>query len=127
MKIHSLKRVILLAEILLTEALFLPNLREVQLHRRLAVEDEHHDGEFALVHVDRIHRAFVVLERTVHDDDQVSHLEVALELRLLLADATLDNAEFLRSDGDWDIAGAHETRDVRGVSDQVPGFETPRT
>ncbi|TSC58133.1 MAG: hypothetical protein Greene041662_810 [Candidatus Peregrinibacteria bacterium Greene0416_62] len=32
--------------------LLLPHLREVQLHRRLAIEDQYHHGELALVHVD---------------------------------------------------------------------------
>src|SRR3989338_652031 len=95
---------------------FFLHLGEIQFDRRLAVEDEHHHGELPLVYVYRVHRAFVVLEGAVDNDDKVADLEVALELRFLLAHPPLNDAEFLRGDGDGDVARSHEARDVRSIA-----------
>lgn len=100
--------------------LLLLRLCEIEFDRCFAVEDEDHDRDLSFVNIHRVDRSLVVLERSIDDDDEVTNLEVALELGFLLSDTAFDHAVLFGRNGDGDIARADESRDVWCVPDQVP-------
>ena len=57
-----------------------------------------------LDYIDRIDRTLVVLEWPIHDDDEITNLEVTLKLGCLLTHTSLYNTELFWGNRYWNIA-----------------------
>src|SRR3989344_208908 len=99
------------------------HLDRVELDGRLAAEHAHHDLDLALLEIDLLHLAIVILEGTVDDLYRFAYQEVNFEFRLLLAHAHHEIVDlFLRERRRRSAVRAHEAGHARRIPHHVPGI-----
>src|SRR3989344_2111147 len=99
------------------------HLDRVELDGRLAAGHAHHDLDIALLEIDLLHLAIVILEGTVDDLYRFAYPEVNFEFRLLLAHAHHEIVDlFLRERRRRSAVRAHEAGHARRIPHHVPGI-----